>query len=455
MEELLKSAAEQAINYLKGLDTRNVTPTDDALAELTRLDGNMPEDPVDPKLVLQMLDEIVSPASMAMAGPRFFGFVIGGSLPVALATNWLTNAWDQNTALQQVTPATALIEQIALKWLLEILNLPLESAGAFVTGATVANFTALAAARHSLLKQAGWNVEADGLFGAPPITVIVSQEAHPTLFKSLGLLGLGRNRVLKVPVDSQGRMRLDALPPISESPTIICTQAGNVNTGAFDPIGDICSIAQDTGAWVHVDGAFGLWAAVHPVKKLLVSGIEKADSWATDAHKWLNVPYDSGLAFVRDADALRAAMSITAEYLPTESLYRNPSDYTPELSRRARGVEVWATLHSLGKKGLSELIERCCNHAKHFAEELSSAGYEILNEVVLNQVLVSFGEAEITNRIIAEIQKDGTCWCGGTVWQGHTAMRISVSSWATTETDVERSLEAILSIAKKNTLTSK
>ena len=455
MEELLKSTAQQAINYLKELDTRSVAPTDEALAELNRFNKDMPEDSVDPKLVLQMLDEVVSPASIALAGPRFFGFVIGGSLPVALAANWLTNTWDQNTALYQVTPATALVEQVALKWLLELLGLPLKSAGAFVTGATIANFTALAAARHAILKQAGWNVEADGLFGAPPITVIVSQEAHPTLFKSLGLLGLGRNRVIKVPVDSQGRMRSDALPAILEPNAIVCTQVGNVNTGAFDPVGDICSMAHEVGAWVHVDGAFGLWALADPAKKSLVDGIEKADSWATDAHKWLNVPYDSGLAFVHDADALRAAMAITAEYLPTESPYRNPSDYTPELSRRARGIEIWAVLHSLGKKGVAELIERCCNHAKHFAEELENAGYEILNEVVLNQVLVSFGETEVTNRIIADIQKDGTCWCGGTIWQGHTAMRISISSWATTTADVKLSLEAILRIAQKHTLANK
>ncbi len=448
MKELLEFATERSIHYLEGLNSRSVAPTDKAVAEIVQFDKSMPDAPVDPKAVLQMLDEIVSPASMAMAGPRFFGFVIGGSLPVALAANWLAATWDQNTALHQVTPSTAFIEQVALRWLLELFKLPSGSAGAFVTGATVANFTALAAARHSLLKKAGWNVEADGLFGAPAITVIVSQEAHPTLFKSLGLLGLGRNRVVKVPVDSQGCMRPEELPEIS-GPTIVCTQAGNINTGSFDPIIDICSIAHDAGAWVHVDGAFGLWAAVSSLKEYLTNGMENADSWATDAHKWLNVPYDSGLAFVRDANALQAAMSITAEYLPTDSPYRNPSDYTPELSRRARGIEVWATLQSLGKKGLSQLIERCCNHAKRFAEGLSGAGYKILNEVVLNQVLVSFGAPEKTNQIIADIQKDGTCWCGGTIWQGHTAMRISISSWATTENDVERSLEVILRIAKK------
>ncbi|MCI0691803.1 aminotransferase class V-fold PLP-dependent enzyme [candidate division KSB1 bacterium] len=450
MQALLKTTAERAIGYLEKLDARRVAPSAEAVANLSRFDESLPEEPVAPEAVLQLLDEIGSPATMAMAGPRFYGMVIGGSLPAALAANWLATTWDQNTGLYKLTPGTAYLEIVALRWLLEVLNLPPKSGAAFVTGATVANFTALAAARHAVLKRAGWNVEADGLFGASPITVIVGAEAHPTLFKSLGLLGLGRSRVVKIPVDDQGRMRVEALPKIS-GPTIICAQAGNVNTGAFDPIDQICRIAHDGGAWVHVDGAFGLWASAAPSRAYLTKGIRNADSWATDAHKYLNVPYDCGLAFVRNAEALRAAMAITAEYLPTEGPERNPSDYTPELSRRARGVEVWAALRSLGRKGLADLIERTCRHARRFAEGLSAAGFQILNEVVLNQVLVSFGDAEKTNRVIAEIQVDGTCWCGGTVWQGKTAMRISVSSWATTEADVERSLEAMIRIARKHT----
>jgi len=449
MQELLKNTAERAIGYLQKLDARSVAPSAKAVANLLKFDEPLPDEPLDPERVVQLLDEIGSPATMAMAGPRFYGFVIGGSLPAALAAHWLAAAWDQNTGLYQVTPGTAFIEIITLRWLLEVLKLPRESGGAFVTGATVANFTALAAARHAVLKSAGWNVEADGLFGAPSITVIVGEEAHPTLFKSLGLLGLGRSRVVKVPVDGQGRMRADAIPKIS-GPTIVCAQAGNVNTGAFDPIDQICRVAHDGGAWVHVDGAFGLWASAALSRAYLTKGIQNADSWATDAHKYLNVPYDCGLAFVRNADALRAAMAITAEYLPTESPERNPSDYTPELSRRARGVEVWAALRSLGRTGLADLIERTCSHARRFAEGLSAAGFQILNEVVLNQVLVSFGSAEKTNRVIAGIQADGTCWCGGTVWQGKTAMRISVSSWATTEADVERSLEAMIRVARKH-----
>jgi glutamate/tyrosine decarboxylase-like PLP-dependent enzyme len=384
---------------------------------------------------------------MAMEGPRFFGFVIGGALPVALASEWLAMAWDQNTALYRVTPATAVLEQVALGWMLELLGLPAGTGGAFVTGATVANFTALAAARHSVLVRAGWDVEGDGLFGAPPITVVVGAEAHPTLLKSLGLLGLGRRRVVRVPVDGQGRMRADAMPRLA-GPTIVCAQVGNVNTGACDPVADVCDRAAEAGAWVHVDGAFGLWAAASPRHAHLVRGVERADSWATDGHKWLNVPRDSGFAFVRDAEALRAAMAISAEYLPSESAQRNPADYTPELSRRARGVAVWAVLRQLGREGLAELVDRCCRHATRFAEGLRGAGFEILNEVVLNQVLVAFGDAEQTRRVIDAVQLDGTCWCGVTEWQGRVAMRISVSSWATTEADVERSLDAIVRVAR-------
>jgi glutamate/tyrosine decarboxylase-like PLP-dependent enzyme len=384
---------------------------------------------------------------MAMAGPRFFGFVIGGSLPVTLAANWLAGAWDQNSAYYNATPGTAVLEVAALKWLLGLFQLPAESGGAFVTGATVANFSALAAARHGVLTRAGWNVEAEGLFGAPPITVIVGAEVHPSVIKSLGLLGLGRSRLIKVPVDGQGRMRAEALPAIS-GPTIVIAQAGNVNTGGFDPFSEICEKAHAAGAWVHVDGAFGLWAATAPSTMKLTTGMSNADSWATDLHKWLNVPYDSGLALVREADALRASMAITAEYLPTASPFRNPADFTPELSRRARGVEVWAALRTLGRKGVADLIEQNCRQARRFGEGFKAAGFNVLNDVVLNQVLVSFGDAETTNRIIAEIQKDGTCWCGGTVWQGQTAMRISVSSWATTDADVELSLEAMLRIAR-------
>ncbi len=447
MRELLENAARRAIAYLEGLQERDVAPSPQAVARLAELNQPLPESPLDPDQILQTLDELGSPATTGMAGPRFFGFVIGGSLPTALAANWLAGAWDQNSAYFNSSPSTAQFEAVAHQWMLELLGLPPECRSAFVTGATMANFSALAAARHDVLQRVGWNVEANGLFGAPPITVIVSAEAHPSLTKSLGLLGLGRSRTVKIPTDAQGRMRPEALPALS-GPTIICTQAGNVNTGAFDPIGEVCAAARASGAWVHVDGAFGLWAAAVPQMAALTSGIQQADSWATDFHKWLNVPYDSGFAVVRHPDALQAAMAVTAEYLPTGSSQRNPSDFTPELSRRARGVEVWAALQSLGRSGVAELVERTCRHARRFAEGLQQAGFSILNQVVLNQVLVAFGDAQTTNRVIAAIQNDGTCWCGGTLWQGKAAMRISVSSWATTDADVERSLEAMLRAAR-------
>jgi glutamate/tyrosine decarboxylase-like PLP-dependent enzyme len=445
MQSLLQDVASRASAYLDGLDARKVAPDPASVAALDALDGALPETPSAPVEVIDLLDRYGSPATMAMAGPRFFGFVIGGSLPIALAADWLASAWDQNTGYYNITPATARLEQTALRWLLELLDLPRNAGGAFVTGANVANFVGLAAGRHAVLERVGWKVEADGLFGAPPITVIVGEEAHPTLIKALGMLGLGRNRVVRVPVDGQGRMRVDALPRVS-GPTIICTQVGNVNTGACD---DVAAVRARVGAdaWIHVDGAFGLWARVAPTRAHLVTGLDVADSWATDAHKWLNVPYDSGLAFARDADALRAAMAITAEYLPTTSSWRNPSDYTPELSRRARGVPIWAALRCLGRAGIAGMIERTCRHAQRFAEGLAASGFEILNEVALNQVMVAFGDAERTQRVIAALQAEGTCWCGVTVWQGRTAMRISVSSWATTEADVERSIEAMRRVA--------
>jgi glutamate/tyrosine decarboxylase-like PLP-dependent enzyme len=440
---LLRDTAERAATYLESVQHRAVAPSADAVAALERLEQPLPAHGSDPHHTLAQLDAIVSPATMAMAGPRFFGFVIGGALPAALAANWLAAAWDQNCAYDSITPGVARLERIAQRWLIELFDLPPASAVGFVTGATVANFTALAAARHALLAREGWNVEAKGLFGAPEITVIAGEEAHPTLLKSLGMLGLGRSRVVRVAVDGQGRMRPDALPAI-RGPTILCLQAGNVNTGAFDAFGPLIAQAHRGGAWVHVDGAFGLWAKAAPALRHLVDGVEQADSWATDAHKWLNVPYDSGLALVREAQVLQAAMAITAEYLPAPGAERNPSDFTPELSRRARGVEVWAVLHALGRAGIAQLIERNCRQAQRFAAGLRAAGHTVLNDVVLNQVLVSFGEAERTRRVVRRLQADGTCWCGISVWQGHTAMRISVSNWSTSDTDVEQCLEAML-----------
>jgi glutamate/tyrosine decarboxylase-like PLP-dependent enzyme len=332
MRDLLADAANRGIRYLQSLDARAVAPDPAAVAALDAFDEAMPEAGGDAREVIAMLDNLGSPATMAMAGPRFFGFVIGGALPVTVAASWLATAWDQNTGLYASTPATSRLEMVALRWLVELFGLPSGTGGAFVTGATVANFAALAAARHAVLARAGWNVEADGLFGAPEVTIVISEETHPSVIKPLGLLGFGRDRLLRVPVDDQGRVRIDAFPDIT-GPAIVCVQVGNVNTGASDPVAEIAQRVRGHNAWLHVDGAFGLWAAASPALAPQVAGLEQADSWATDAHKWLNVPYDSGLAFVRDPDALRAAMAITAAYLPTESEFRNPSDYTPPDSR--------------------------------------------------------------------------------------------------------------------------
>lgn len=442
---LLEEAARRAGRYLATLDERPVAPDAAALEALPSLGGALAQEGISPVEVLALLDEVASPATIASAGGRYFGFVTGGVLPAALAAGWLASAWDQNAFSIASSPPGAALEAIALEWLLELFGLPADCGGAFVTGATMANFTALAAARHRVLARAGWDVGAEGLFGAPPVTVVVGEEAHATLFKVLGLLGFGRRRVVSVPADGQGRMRVDALPVI-DGPTIVCVQAGNVNTGAFDPIAAVCDRVRGHGAWVHVDAAFGLWAAASPAQASLADGVAAADSWATDAHKWLNVSYDSGIAFVRDADALRSAVAYSAAYLPTVD-DREPFHYTPESSRRARGVEIWAALRSLGRRGIAEIVRRNCEMAARMAGALRDAGHEVLNDVVLNQVLVAFGDGETTRRVIRAIQVDGTCWCGPTVWQGRDAMRISVSSWATTEEDVDKSIDAILRIA--------
>lgn len=445
--DLLDDVARRAARYLRELPARATWPDQAALAALDKFVEPMPRQPAPAESVLAMLDELGSPATVASAGPRYFGYVVGGALPAAVAANWLATAWDQNAHHWAGSPVATRLEEVALGWVTELAGLPRGTGGAFVTGASIANFCALAAARHALLGRLGWDVEARGLYGAPEIQVVVGEEVHSTLLKAVALLGFGRERVLRVPADAQGRMRADAVPRIV-GPAIVCLQAGNVNTGACDPMTQIIPRARAAGAWVHVDAAFGFWAAASPRHAALVEGMAHADSWATDAHKWLNVPYDCGLALVRNPAALRAAMSISAAYLPDEQ-YREPSRFGPELSRRARGVEVWAALKHLGRDGLAALVERCCDHARRFAAGLSAAGHEVLNEVELNQVLVSFGSPEQTRRIIAAAQAEGTCWCSGTEWQGHTAMRISVTSWATTAADIERSLDAILRVAAR------
>jgi len=444
--DVLTTAAERARRYVAAVAQRRVAPSGEDLSALARFHEGFPPDSVDPNEVLTMLDEVGSPATVASAGPRYFGFVIGGALPAALAASWLTAAWDQNACLRVMSPVAAELEEVVLAWVCEAFGLPANCQGGLVTCATMANFTALVAARHALLAKAGWNVAQDGMFGAPPIDVVVGAEVHVSILKALSLAGFGVKRVTVVEADNQGRMRADQLPKLSDR-TILCLQAGNVNTGAFDPAAEICPRAKAQGAWVHVDGAFGLWANVSPKYRHLTAGFAEADSWATDAHKWPNVGYDSGIVIVRDPIALRAALTLNAAYLEP-SARREPMHHTPEASRRARGVELWAALKSLGLAGLCALIERTCAHAQRFAAGLRAAGFEVLNEVVINQVLVSFGSAEITREIIRRIQDEGTCWCGATVSQGKTAMRISVSSWATSESDVERSLEAMIRIAR-------
>jgi glutamate/tyrosine decarboxylase-like PLP-dependent enzyme len=445
--ETLNATVPRARRYIETVADRAVAPSADALADLAKFHEPFPEHGTGATEVLATLDELGSPATIASTGRRYFGFVIGGAVPAAMAASWMVNAWDQNGCMRVMSPVASELEEVVLAWVCEALQLPAGCAGGLMTSATMANFTGLIAARYALLAKAGWNVNDDGMFGAPPIDVVVGEEIHSLSLKALALAGFGKKRVKVVEADAQGRMRADKFPKVNDR-TIVFLQAGNVNTGSFDPAHEICPRAKADGAWVHVDGAFGLWAAASPKYRLLTRGFELADSWGTDAHKWPNVGYDSGIAIVRDGNALRSAMTATAAYLDA-SARREPMYHSPDSSRRARGVELWAALKSMGKSGLADLIERTCAHAQKFAAGLRDAGFEILNDVVINQVLVSFGTPEQTREVIRRVQEDGTCWCGGTVWQGKTAMRISVSSWATTDVDVEKSLAAIVRIARQ------
>ena len=446
-DALLRKTAERAVSYLRGLKDRPVVPKKEDLHNLDNLPKTLPEGPTPPDRVIELLDHIGSPATVATNGGRYFGFVIGSALPAALAADWLSSAWNQNGAMEVMSPVATRLEATALGWIKELMGLPSVAEGAFVSGATMANFAGMAAARHAVLARAGWNFEKKGMDGAPKVTVITGDEIHASALKALIMLGFGTEKLVRLPVDEQGRIVPRNLPAIN-GPTIVCVQAGNVNSGSFDPFQPLVEWAHSAGAWVHVDGAFGLWAAASPRYRPLTDGVEQSDSWSTDCHKWLNVPYDSGLVVVRDPAQLRGAMvNPDAPYLGWEHP-RDRFDYAPEMSRRARGVDAWAALMSLGKTGMADLVERCCRHASRFAELLSDGGCEILNEVVLNQVLVSFGSDEATQRVVSSVQSDGTCWCGGTKWHGRVAMRISVSSGKTTDEDVERSAQAMLRLAK-------
>jgi glutamate/tyrosine decarboxylase-like PLP-dependent enzyme len=456
LDRLLERTTARAAEFLDGLPDRPVGATASVDELLGTLGGPLPDGPSDPVEVVELLAKGADRGLVGSAGPRFFGFVIGGSLPAALGADWLTSAWDQNAGLLAASPAASVVEAVAAGWLLDLLGLPAEASVGFVTGATMANFTALAAARHHVLAEAGWDVERDGLQDAPRVHVVAGEERHVTLDTALRYGGLGAGRAHLVPADDQGRMRPDALGEVlarCDGPTIVCAQAGNVNTGALDPVGEICRTSHARGAWVHVDGAFGLWAAASPALRPLADGIELADSWSTDAHKWLNVPYDSGLVICSRPEAHQGAMGSTASYLIRAEGARDNSDWTPEVSRRARGFPVWAALRSLGRSGVADLVDRCCAHARRLADSLGAEpGVEVLNQVVLNQVLVRFldpdGDHDARTRaVVQRIQRDGTLWAGGTVWHQMAAMRLSVSGWSTTTGDIDRSTAAILRAA--------
>ncbi len=445
MSDALRRAAELAAAWLETLPERPVA----AAGAADALRGPLPEHGEDAAAVVAALAAAAEPGLVASAGPRYFGFVTGGSLPAAVGADWLTSAWDQNSCLHVMSPAAAAAEETVTAWAKELLGLPAGAGVGVVSGAQMANVTALAAARHAVLARAGWDVEERGLTGAPAVRVITSAESHATVFNALRLLGLGRATALRVPADEQGRMLAGELArtlAAGDGPAIVCAQAGNVNTGAFDPLEQVVAACRAAGAWCHVDGAFGLWAAAAPARAHLTAGAAGADSWAVDAHKWLNVPYDGALAIVADPAPLNAAMALTAAYLTDAGeRERNGADWAPEASRRARAFPIWAALRQLGRRGVAELVERDCALAARIAGRLAGEpGVAILNDVVLNQALARFGDDDAaTESVIARVQQDGTCWLGGTVWHGMAAMRISVSGWQTTEADADRSADAI------------
>jgi glutamate/tyrosine decarboxylase-like PLP-dependent enzyme len=462
-ERTLRRAAELSITFLGELGERHVGARTDGNAIAAALGGPLPEDGEDPVAVIEDMAQRVDPGLVATAGPRYFGFVIGGAIPAAVGADWLTAAWDQNANLHALSPAAAGAELVAGAWMLDLLGLPASASVGLPTGAGLANAVGLAAGRHAVLAREGWDVEARGLYGAPEITVVVGEEAHATVLTSLQYLGLGRERVVKIPADEQGQMRADALAEVVArltGPLLVVAQAGNVNTGGFDPMPAIAdAVGGHPNTWIHVDGAFGLWAVVSPRLRHLVSGVERADSWATDAHKWLNLGYDCGFVAVRDSEAHRAAMSTFASYLMQDRAQREPWEYVLDSSRRARGFALYAAVRSLGRSGVRNLVERCCDLARHMADRLAAAdGVEVLNDVVLNQVLARFSPADgsadqeaadaMTRDVIRRVQDEGVAWMGGTTWHGVAAMRISVSSWATTAADADRTVDAILRAAE-------
>jgi glutamate/tyrosine decarboxylase-like PLP-dependent enzyme len=446
-DHVLDDAARRALRYARTIDDRATSPTADALAALQRFDEPLPDGWCDPQDTIALLDDLGSPATMATTGANYYGFVNGATLPVALGAAWIADAWDQNAALPVMSPVAAKLHEVSARWLLELLGLPASTAVAFVTGATVANATCLAAARDALLARAGWDVQSDGLFGAPPVQVVVGERAHSTLRKSLGVVGLGRERVTVVPSDEQGRMRPEHLPD-THGPVLVCAQAGEVNSGAFDPFEPIADWAGERDAWLHVDGAFGLWALADPTRAHLVRGLDRAQSWATDGHKWLNVTYDCGIAFVRDPADLRRSFASVAGYLPPDTGFE-AMHHTPQSSQRARQVEVWAVLRTLGRAGVAALVQQACDAAARIASRLHDAGFTIVNDVVLNQVLVRWHDEARTAALLAEVQRDGRIWCGPTTWSGATAIRISVSSWKTDADHADQAARVIVECARR------
>jgi glutamate/tyrosine decarboxylase-like PLP-dependent enzyme len=447
--DVLRTAADLAIDYAITVDRRDVAPTDAAVAALTAFDEVLPDDPTDPSSTLDLLARVGGPATMGTAGPNYFGFVTGATLPVALGAAFITSAWDQNAALPVMSPAAAKLYDVSRGWLIDLLGLATTTEVAYVTGATVANASCLAAARDALLAEHGWDAPTRGLFDAPAIQVVVGAHAHSTLRKSLGVVGLGSERVITAPADDQGRIIASELPDLdpADGPILVCAQAGEVNTGAFDPFDAIADWAAERGAWLHVDGAFGLWALADPTRDHLVAGLRRADSLATDAHKWLNVTYDCGIAFVQRQGALRRTFASVAGYLPPESGFE-AMHHTPQSSQRARQIEVWAVLRTLGRTGVATLVQRACEGAEIIARRLVEVeGFEILNDVCLNQVLVRHHDGDATDRLTRTVQRDGRVWCGPTRWQGETAMRISVSSWKTSIDDARRAADVILECA--------
>jgi glutamate/tyrosine decarboxylase-like PLP-dependent enzyme len=452
MRELLRETADHAADFLESLDERPVMPRVDLDELRERMGGPVPDGPTDPHEVIGELADIGAKTAVAIPGGRYFGFVIGGSVPAALAADWLTSTWDQNAGLVVAGAGAAVAEEVAGWWLAELLGLPRATSFAFVTGTQMAHATALAAARNHVLHEAGWDVEDKGLTGAPTIRVFAGEKVHSTFPRALRLVGLGTGSMTKVAADDGGRMRPEALREAlagHDGPAIVSAQAGEVNTGAFDPFHEIADVAEEAGAWLHVDGAFGLWAAASPRFAHLTTGAERADSWATDGHKWLNVPYDCGVMLCARPEAHRRAISVYADYLihAGEGGPRDQMDWTPEFSRRARGFTVYAAIRQLGRSGIAELVERCCDHAARFAREIPATGAEVLNEVVLNQVLFRYASDERTAEILRRVQESGEAWMSGSVWEGRQAIRLSVSNWQTSDDDIDRTLAAFRAAA--------